>query len=138
MARTFQVDIVTPEADSGEFLEGTSLEAAFDNEHPERLDQTRVFSRVSPEQKLRLIDGYQQHAQVVAMTGDGVNDAPALKKADIGVAMGIRGTPVAKEAAEMVLLDDEFGTIVEAVAQGRAIYENIRKFIIYMLSCNIS
>jgi Ca2+-transporting ATPase len=132
------VDIVTPEADSGEFLEGTSLEAAFDNEHPERLDQTRVFSRVSPEQKLRLIDGYQQHAQVVAMTGDGVNDAPALKKADIGVAMGIRGTPVAKEAAEMVLLDDEFGTIVEAVAQGRAIYENIRKFIIYLLSCNIS
>jgi Ca2+-transporting ATPase len=132
------VDIVEPEADSKKFLGGTNLEAVFDAAHPERLDQARVFSRVSPEQKLMLIDGYQQHDQVVAMTGDGVNDAPALKKADIGVAMGIRGTPVAKEAAEMVLLDDEFGTIVEAVAQGRAIYENIRKFIVYLLSCNIS
>ena len=132
------VDIVAPEADSKKFLDGSALEGVFDAAHPERLDQARVFSRVSPEQKLMLIDGYQQHDQVVAMTGDGVNDAPALKKADIGVAMGIRGTPVAKEAAAMVLLDDEFGTIVEAVAQGRAIYENIRKFLVYLLSCNIS
>jgi Ca2+-transporting ATPase len=132
------VNIVDADADAKQFLGGTTLEPAFDSAHPERLDEARVFSRVSPEQKLMLIDGYQQHNQVVAMTGDGVNDAPALKKADIGVAMGIRGTPVAKEAADMVLQDDEFGTIVEAVAQGRAIYENIRKFIVYLLSCNIS
>ena len=132
------VDIVEPDADPKQFLGGMTLEPVFDFAHPERLDDARVFSRVSPEQKLRLIDSYQQHEQVVAMTGDGVNDAPALKKADIGVAMGIRGTPVAKEAAAMVLQDDEFGTIVEAVAQGRAIYENIRKFIVYLLSCNIS
>jgi len=132
------VDIIEADADAKQFLGGAALEPAFDSTHPERLDEARVFSRVSPEQKLMLIDGYQQHDQVVAMTGDGVNDAPALKKADIGVAMGIRGTPVAKEAAAMVLQDDEFGTIVEAVAQGRAIYENIRKFIVYLLSCNIS
>jgi Ca2+-transporting ATPase len=132
------VSIVEADADARQFIGGTTLEPAFDPAHPERLDEARVFSRVSPEQKLMLIDGYQQHDQVVAMTGDGVNDAPALKKADIGVAMGIRGTPVAKEAAAMVLQDDEFGTIVEAVAQGRAIYENIRKFIVYLLSCNIS
>jgi len=132
------VNIVDADADAKQFLGGTTLEPAFDSAHPERLDEARVFSRVSPEQKLMLIDGYQKHDQVVAMTGDGVNDAPALKKADIGVAMGIRGTPVAKEAAAMVLQDDEFGTIVEAIAQGRAIYENIRKFIVYLLSCNIS
>ena len=133
-----EVDIVDANAEPRQFLDGTALEPVFDPEHPERLDEARVFSRVSPEQKLMLIDGFQQHEQVVAMTGDGVNDAPALKKADIGVAMGIRGTQVAKEAAAMVLQDDEFGTIVEAVAQGRAIYENIRKFIVYLLSCNIS
>jgi Ca2+-transporting ATPase len=132
------VDIVRADAPPTQFLDGTELDPVFDPQHPERLDEAHVFSRVSPEQKLMLIDAYQKHEQVVAMTGDGVNDAPALKKADIGVAMGIRGTQVAKEAAAMVLQDDEFGTIVEAVAQGRAIYENIRKFIVYLLSCNIS
>lgn len=133
-----EVDIVKPDADSRQFVGGTNLGTVLDDSRPDRLACARVFSRVTPEQKLDLIDSYQRHDQVVAMTGDGVNDAPALKKADIGVAMGIRGTAVAKEAAAMVLQDDEFGTIVDAVAQGRAIYENIRKFVVYLLSCNTS
>ncbi len=99
--------------------------------------ETTIFSRVTPEQKLNLIALYQQAGAVVAMTGDGVNDAPALKKADIGVAMGLRGTQVAREAADMVLKDDSFQTIAAAVEQGRGIFGNIRKFLIYLLSGNI-
>ena len=103
-----------------------------------RLLQARIFARVNPEQKLDLIAIHQESGKIVAMTGDGVNDAPALKKADIGVAMGERGTQVAREAADMVLKDDRFSSIVAAIEQGRAIFDNIRKFVLYLLSCNVA
>ncbi|MBD2716657.1 cation-translocating P-type ATPase [Microvirga sp. STR05] len=102
------------------------------------LQQTCVFARVSPAQKLDLISYYQQQGHVVAMIGDGVNDAPALKKADIGVAMGLRGTQVASEAAALVLRDDSFASVVAAVEQGRIIFTNIRRFVLYLVSCNLS
>ncbi len=123
-----------------EAVRGSRLEnlSELSDEERQELLQTRIFARVSPEQKLHLISLFQESGRVVAMTGDGVNDAPALKKADIGVAMGQRGTQVAQEAADMVLKDDAFGTIVEAVAQGRTIFDNIRKFVLYLLSCNVS
>lgn len=133
-----EVGIVKAAADQTEFLNGPDIDRLLQLAESDELLDARVYSRATPEQKLNLIDFYQRQGHVVAMTGDGVNDAPALKKADIGIAMGIRGTAVAKEAAHMVLQDDELGTIVEAVAQGRAIYENIRKFVVYLLSCNIS
>ncbi len=104
----------------------------------ERILNTRIFARVSPEQKLRLMEIYQEAGHVVAMTGDGVNDVPALKKADIGVAMGLRGTDAAREAADMVLKDDSFASIVAAIKQGRIIFGNIRKSVIFMLCTNIA
>lgn len=97
-----------------------------------------IFARVSPAEKLRLVRAYQAAGEIVAMTGDGVNDAPALRQADIGVAMGLRGTDVAREAAAMILLDDAFPTIVKAIREGRIIFGNIRRFVVYLLSCNLS
>ncbi|CAN5848554.1 hypothetical protein BH23GEM8_BH23GEM8_16450 [soil metagenome] len=103
-----------------------------------RLAKVTVLSRVSPADKLRIVEAFQRRGEIVAMLGDGVNDAPALKKADIGVAMGIRGTDIAKEAAAMVLQDDRFQTIGAAVEEGRVIFDNIRKFVFYLFSCNLA
>ncbi|HEX9879765.1 MAG TPA: cation-translocating P-type ATPase [Candidatus Binatia bacterium] len=119
------------------FLTGSQVDDMSQEELRDALGVTRVFSRVSPHHKLRIVEALQDQGQIVAMTGDGSNDAPALKKADIGVAMGIRGTDVSKEAADMVLTDDNFQSIVAAVHEGRVIYSNIRKVVMYLLSCNI-
>ncbi|MEA3511832.1 MAG: cation-translocating P-type ATPase [Actinomycetota bacterium] len=121
-----------------DYLIGSDIDRMDDSQLAEAVQHTSVFARVSPEHKLRLISAYREDGEPTAMTGDGVNDAPALKRADIGVAMGITGTDVSKEAADMVLLDDNFATIVSAVEQGRVIYDNIRKFIKYLLTCNAS
>ncbi len=124
----------------GEVVEGGALRppSELDAAARERLAAVPVLARMSPAQKLDLVALYQQRGEIVAMTGDGVNDAPALKKADIGVAMGLRGTQVAREAADMVLADDAFPTIVAAVREGRVIFDNIRRFVVYLLSCNLS
>jgi Ca2+-transporting ATPase len=122
---------------SGAVVTGAELDAMSDEELRDRVDDIAVFARVSPDHKLRVVTALQHNDEVVAMTGDGVNDAPALKKADIGVAMGITGTEVTKEAATMILVDDNFATIVGAVRQGRTIYDNIVKFVRFQLSTTI-
>lgn len=115
---------------------GKELDAFSDQQLSEILPEVSVFARVTPAHKLRIVRAFKKHGDVVAMTGDGVNDAPAVKEADIGVSMGATGTDVTKEAAALILLDDNFATLVAAVEEGRTIYQNIRKFIRYLLSCN--
>ena len=129
-----QLDIVQR---AEQCLTGEQLNEMTDETLRERLDQARVFARVSPAQKVRIVDGFRARGEIVAMTGDGVNDAPSLKKADIGIAMGLSGTDVARQAADMVLTDDNFATIRRAIEEGRGVYENIRKSVIFLLSSNL-
>jgi Ca2+-transporting ATPase len=121
-----------------ETISGAELERMPDEELHDRIDNVDVFARVAPHHKMRIVAALRDKSNVVAMTGDGVNDAPALKQADIGVAMGITGTDVTKQTADMVLTDDNYVSIVSAIEQGRVIYSNIRKFVYFLISCNVA
>ncbi|MBI4794869.1 MAG: HAD-IC family P-type ATPase [Deltaproteobacteria bacterium] len=133
-----EVGLIAGELDDHRVLSGRDLNTMGDQELQEALGEVAVFARVAPDHKLRLVDLLKAQGEVVAMTGDGVNDAPALKRADIGVAMGLTGTEVTKETAAMILADDNFATLVAAVEEGRAIYDNIKKYLIFLLSCNLA
>jgi Ca2+-transporting ATPase len=124
--------------DGHRVLDGRDLDRMSESDLAGVVKEVAVYARVSPEHKLKIVGAWKSHQQVVAMTGDGVNDAPALKRADIGVAMGITGTDVTKEACDMVLTDDNFATIAAAVEEGRIIYDNIKKYLVFLLSCNVA
>jgi len=117
-------------------MTGSDLDSLSESEIEEKVEETEIFARVSPENKVDILKGLQRNGRNVAMTGDGVNDAPALKNSDIGIAMGQRGTDVAKKSSDMILQDDNFVTIKDAISEGRAIFDNIRKFVNYLLSAN--
>ncbi len=139
-ARNIAAAVGLTKGENGAVIHSSELKNPHDmsEEEKRRILQASIFARVNPKQKLDLIDIHQKNGSIVAMTGDGVNDAPALKKADIGIAMGIRGTQVAQEVADMVLKDDAFSSIAAAIEQGRIIFNNIRKFVLYLISCNVS
>lgn len=130
-----QIGII--QGDEARVMTGLELANLSDMQLQQIVKKPIIFARVAPEQKLRVVEALQSQKQIVAMTGDGVNDAPALKKADIGVAMGISGSDVAKESADMILLNDNFASIVDAIEEGRTVYQNIRKFILYILNSNV-
>lgn len=135
-ARVIAEEIGLNQADN--VMTGQDIDEAVDSEDfGDRLYETGVFARVSPENKLQIVEALRERKQIVAMTGDGVNDAPALNGADIGIAMGIRGTEVAKESSDMILTDDRFATIVDAVEVGRVIFDNIKKFVSFLFTCNL-
>jgi len=132
-----ELELLDEQEAAGHVLSGADLDKLSDEELLDAVDDVVVYARVSPEHKVRIVDAHRQRGHIVAMTGDGVNDAPALKHASIGVAMGITGTDVSKETADMVLTDDNYASIVSAVEEGRVIYSNIRKFVYFLLSCNM-
>jgi Ca2+-transporting ATPase len=122
----------------GEALSGADIDAMSPEEFARKAEEVSVYARVNPEHKIRIVQALKHHGHQVAMTGDGVNDAPAIKAADIGIAMGITGTDAAKEAADLILLDDKFLTIINAIEEGRGIFDNVRKFVNFLISCNIA
>ncbi len=132
-----ELKLIEEKDGEAQVLTGQELEKMSDEQLAAVVDKVVIYARVAPEHKVRIVKAWKQKDQVVAMTGDGVNDAPALKMSDIGVAMGISGTEVSKEAADMVLADDNFASIVKAVREGREIYDNIKKYLTYLLQCNI-